>query len=70
MFSSMSDTIDEVGFLGRQLLRKSQTNSLRQQMNEFIEQHEHPRDLKQMRREATEGKELCEIVTEGREERV
>ena len=66
----MSDTIDEVGFLGRQLLRKSQTNSLRQQMNEFIEEHEHPRDLKQMRREATEGKEVSEIVTEDREERV
>ena len=66
----MSDTIDESGFLGRQLLRKSQTNSLRQQMNEFIEQHEHPRDLKQMRREATEGKEVSEIVTEGREDRV
>ena len=66
----MSDTIDEVGFPGRQLLRKSQTNSLRQQMNEFIEQHEHPRDLKQMRREATEGKEVSEIVTEYREERV
>ena len=66
----MGDTIDEVGFLGRQLLRKSQTNSLRQQMNEFIEQHERPRDLKQMRREATEGKEVSEIVTENREERV
>ena len=66
----MGDTIDEVGFLGRQLLRKSQTNSLRQQMNEFIEQHEHPRDLKQMRREATEGKEVSEIVTENREDRV
>ena len=66
----MSDTIDEVGFLGRQLLRKSQTNSLRQQMNEFIEQHEHPHNLKRMRREATEGKDISEIVTEYREERV
>jgi ribosomal protein S3AE len=66
----MGDTIDEVGFLGRQLLWKSQTNSLRQQMNEFIEQHEHPRDLKQMRREAAGGKEVSEIMTEDREERV
>ena len=66
----MSDTTDEMGFLGRQVLRKSQVNPLRDRMREFLSGHEPAADLKELRREAAGGRNMSEVVNEGREERL
>lgn len=65
----MSDTSDEIGFRGRQLLNKSKTNPLRERMKTFLEQHERA-DLKQLRSQVSAGKDLSEIVEDDREERL
>ena len=66
----MSDTTDEIGFLGRQVLRKSQINPLRDRMREFLSEHQPAEDLKQLRKEAAEGKNMSDVVSERREDRL
>lgn len=66
----MSDTTDDVEFWGRQLLRKSQSASIRAQMKEFIAENEPSNDFKILRQEASTGKDLSDYVDEGREDRV
>jgi len=43
----MSDTADDIGFQGRQLLNKSKMNPLREKMRQFIDQNDE--ELKQLR---------------------
>ena len=67
----MSDTVrDDFDFLGEQLLKKSRTRPLREQMEEFVSEHEAPDDLAELRRRAKGGQRLSEIVKEDREERL
>jgi hypothetical protein len=64
----MSESADTAE-LGRRLLQKSRTAPLRSKMEGFAERHEGTDgDLKELRR--SRGKNLSEIVDEGREERV
>jgi hypothetical protein len=64
----MSESTDTAE-LGRRLLQKSRTEPLRSKMEGFAERHGGTdRDLKEIRRNG--GKNLSEIVDEGREERV
>ena len=65
----MSDTADDLGFDARQLLNKSKTYSLREQMREFVAEHDTTTDLKELRERASSGKPVSEIVKEEREER-
>jgi hypothetical protein len=67
--SGMSDTADDIGFHGRQLLNKSKTNPLREQMRAFIEQHNET-ELKQLRSQVSTGESLSEIIKEDRDERL
>lgn len=67
--------IDEVGeneleFLGSQLLKKPQTNPLRERMGQFVADHEPADDVKTLRVKVADGKPLSEIVTEDRADRV
>ena len=65
---NMSESTDTAE-LGRRLLQKSRTAPLRSKMEGFAERHwETDRDLKELRRNG--GKNLSEMVDEGREERV
>jgi hypothetical protein len=67
----MSDTVrDDLDFLGEQLLKKSQTQPLREQMEAFLEEHEPETDLKSLRRRAKDGEDLSEIVKRDRDERL
>lgn len=67
----MSDTAkDDFEFLGRQLLKKSQTEPLRKQMQDFVDDHEVPDDLDALRRRAKEGEKLSEVVKQDRNERL
>ena len=67
----MSDTVrDDLDFLGEQLLKKSQTQPLREQMEAFLEEHEPGSDLKSLRRQAKDGEDLSEIVKRDRDERL
>lgn len=64
----MSDASENLDFWGRQLLKKSQTNPLREKMRAFVSEHP-PRDLEDTRSEASDGTNLSTLVDEGREER-
>lgn len=67
----MSDTArEDFDFLGEQLLKKSQTRPLREQMEEFVSNHEAPEDLEELRRRASSGQKMSELVKEDREERL
>jgi hypothetical protein len=67
----MSDVArDDFGFLGEQLLKKSQTRPLRQEMEEFVDDHDVPDDLKTLRERVKSGEDASEIVTRDREERL
>jgi hypothetical protein len=67
----MSDTAKgDFEFLGEQLLKKSRTRPLREQMEEFVAEHEAPDDLAELRNRAKSGRDLSEIVKEDREERL
>jgi len=65
----MSDTADDIGFQGRQLLNKSKTNPLREKMRQFIDQNDNE-ELKQLRSKVAAGKDLSQVVKEDREERL
>jgi len=67
----MSETTDETEFLGKQLLNKSRTVGLRSKMGNFVREHGTEHDLKQMRAEAEDdGRDISDMVKEGREERL
>lgn len=67
----MSDTArEDFDFLGRQLLKKSQTEPLRERMQDFVDDHDVPDDLEALRRRAKEGENLSEVVKEDRNERL
>jgi len=68
--SDMSDTEDDLDFWGRQLLKKSETNPLRERMQAVISEAEPVDDLRTIRRQTSGGTTLSELVEEGREERV
>jgi ribosomal protein S3AE len=66
----MSDVArDDFDFLGEQLLKKSQTRPLREEMESFLEKHESEEDLQSLRRRAKSGEKLSEIVKRDRDER-
>ena len=65
----MSKTSDKTEFLGEQLLNKSKTMGLRNRMREFVEEHGTESETEDLRK-GIEGKNLSEIVDEGREERL
>lgn len=65
----MSDTARD-DFLGEQLLEKSRTRPLQEQMEQFVSDNETPDDLDELRRRATRGQRLSEVVKEDREERI
>lgn len=62
----MSDA-DDVAELGQHTLRTARVEGLRRRMNEFIETHDHDRDLKELR--AGVGS-MGELVDDGRTERI
>jgi hypothetical protein len=67
----MSGTVrDDIDFLGEQLLKKSQTQPLREQMEAFLEEHEPADELKSLRQRAKDGENLSEIVKRDRDERM
>lgn len=67
----MSDTAEnDFGFLGRQLLKKTQTQPLRERMEEFIDEHEVSEDLATLRRRAKSGDDLSTVVDRDRDERL
>lgn len=67
----MSDTArEDFDFLGKQLLKKSQTEPLRERMEAFIDEHGSSDDLAELRRRAKAGKDVSEIVKDDRDERV
>lgn len=65
----MSDAVDELDFWGKQVLKKSQVNPLREQMEAYISDSD-PKDLKELRQGTSGDTDLSEIVQEDREERV
>lgn len=66
----MSDTVDDLGFDARQLLNKGKTHSLREQMREFVSEHDTDVDLEELREAVSDGKPVSDIVTEERDERL
>lgn len=65
----MSDTADDIGFNGRQLLNKAKTDPLRRRMRAFVVKHE-DRELKQLREAGRDGEDLSTVVRESRDERL
>jgi hypothetical protein len=64
----MNETPDEPDLVGRKLLNKAKTDSLRKRMRDFVgEQKE--LDFKQLREAVSEGDDLSTIVRENRDER-
>ncbi|WP_152042732.1 hypothetical protein [Salinigranum salinum] len=66
----MSDAVDDLDFWGRQLLKKSQLNPLRERMSEFVSDTGPTPDLSELREATSGGTDLSEIVDDEREERV
>ena len=66
----MSDTSTDLDFWGRQVLKKSAVNPLREKMEAFVSNAESPRDLRELRRQTSGGSDLAGLVEEGREERL
>lgn len=67
----MSDAVDEFGFEGRQLLNKSKLQPLRDRMRRFLAEHEGDRwEFKELRREASQGKDLSDVAIDERDERL
>jgi len=65
----MSNAADEFGFYADQLLKKSKTNTLRERMQRFVDEHDTDGDLKTARQHSTDGTSLSETVIEDRDER-
>lgn len=65
----MSDVVDDLDFWGRQVLKQSQVNPLREKMREFVSDTTES-DPKEVRQRTSGGSDLSEIVREDREERL
>lgn len=66
----MSNALDHTSFDVQQLLNEGKTHSLRQQMREFVSEHDDSADFKDVRSDASDGKPLSDVVLESREERL
>lgn len=66
----MSEPVDDVKDSARQLLAPTKGHPLTNAMREFLEQHESPSELKELRRRTSGGTPLEEIVEGGRRERI
>jgi hypothetical protein len=66
----MSDTADEFGFQGRQLLNKSTLNPLRGRMRAFVSGEGDGAEFEELRREASRGNALSEVAIDERDERL
>jgi membrane-bound lytic murein transglycosylase MltF len=66
----MSDVADDQEFRAEQLLNKSKTHRLREQMRAFLADHDEPADLESLRRRVSGEKDLSDIVVDDRDERV
>jgi hypothetical protein len=65
----MSDAVDELDFWGRQVLKRSQVNPLREQMEAYVADSD-PEDLEQLRQQTSGDTDLSDVVQEGRDERI
>jgi hypothetical protein len=63
----MTKTTEEFGFYTEQLSKKPKTNSLKQKMQNYIDDY---KEEGQKKERPSGGKKMSEIVIEGREERV
>lgn len=66
----MSDVEDELRFQGDQLLNQSKLQPLLSKMRTFISEHPATGDLDERRRTASRGRDISDIVIEGRDERL
>jgi hypothetical protein len=66
----MSDTADGFGFDAKQLLNEGKTHSLREQMPEFVSEHDSDVPLEELREAVSDGKQVSDIVIDDRDERV
>lgn len=66
----MGDVDDDVAELGRQALRTSRVEPLRQRMRAFVAEHGRSVDLRDLRRETGDGTPVSYLVDEGRDERL
>lgn len=67
----MSRSVErDLEFMGKQLLKQPRLAALRKQMEDFVDEHGEGDDLKSRRRSLATGKDLSEIVEEGRDERL
>jgi hypothetical protein len=62
----MSDTADEFGFQGRQLLNTSKLNPLRERMRAFVSGEGDGAEFEELRREASRGNALSEVAIDER----
>lgn len=60
----------DLEFMGKRLLRRPRLATLRKQMEEFVDEHGEGDDFKSRRHRLATGKNLSEIVEEGRDERL
>ncbi len=66
----MSDTADGFGFDAKQLLNEGKTHSLREQIREFVSEHDSDVPLEELREAVSDGKQVSDIVIDDRDERV
>jgi len=65
----MSDAVDDLDFWRRQVLKKSQTNPLREKMQEFVSESESV-NLKEISQRTSGDSSLSEMVREDREKQL
>jgi hypothetical protein len=66
----MSDALDDTQFWARQLLHRSKLEPLRSKMQAVIAEHEATAKLSERRRSTVRGRDLSDIVIDGRDERL
>lgn len=65
----MSDTERDAAEKGRETVRTARTNVLRERMQEFVDEHDQPADLEELRQRVS-GRSMSALVIEDREDRV
>lgn len=65
----MSDVDDDVAEQGREALRTSRVEPLEERLRAFVAEHDRENELKRLRREASGGTPLSDLVDAGRIER-
>lgn len=65
----MSDTASDLDFWGRRVLRKSQTNALRERMEAYAADTP-PADIEELRQRTSGDTDLSELVRDDRDERI